>query len=529
MAEVQDLPESGRSASLQSAPGFRQIVLLVGLAAAVAVGIAIAIWAQSPNYRVLFPVVDPEEMGAIAGVLESADIPYEYDATSGALLVASGKANQAQMLLAGQGLPQSRGVTVETLFEGQGYSTSQFMENKFYGHALEAKLERIIGSLNTVKAAQVSLGIPRQSVFLRDRQEPTASVVIHLFPGRSLESGQAQAISHLVASSVPGLEASKVTLLDSNGLLLSGQNSMEGMAAASSQFDYKRRLETTFAENIDALLTPIIGAGRSRTKVVAQLDFTDMEETAERFDPASQVVRSEVTSEQDTTGALSALGIPGALSNQPPPDAQPEPAEDGAAPVPSQRSTRDVTMNYEMDRTISRIRVQTGRIERLSVAVVVDYLPGEGGEPAPLSDTQLEELRGLVREAVGFDEARGDTVNLINLPFQAVPEPAPVEPPPFWEQPWVLDIGKVVIGGLVALALVIWVVRPLVQNLLQAAQAPPQEALPFGVAGGALEHSAHPEMTMVPRDDPMQIAHNMATNDPKRIAQVVKDWVAADE
>ncbi len=541
MAEVEEqpLPLAARPGS-GSIPGLRQGLTLVGLAAAVALGVAVALWSQSPSYRVLFPSIDPSEMGAISGVLESAGIAYEIDNTSGALLVDSASVNQAQLLLAGQGLPQSKGVTLANLYDGQGYATSQFMETKFYTHALEAKLERTIGSLNTVKAAQVSLGLPKRSAFLRDRKAPTASVVVHLFPGRILEPGQAKAITHLVASSVPDLEPGNVTLLDENSNLLSNQAGEDLLGAATSQFEYRRRLESALAENIDTLLVPIMGPGRSRTRVVASLDFTELEETTERFDPASQVVRSEQTSQQESVGgALGALGIPGALSNQPPVNALGNPpqqaadpaadpaAADGTAPAePLPRSTaQDSILNYEVDRTISRKRAPRGQVERLSVAVVLDYLPAAGGgrnaEPVPLTAEQLAEIQGLIREAVGYDEARGDTLNLINMPFQAAPAPAELEAPPIWENPLVMDIGKLVLAAVIVLALVIFVLKPLVQTLLAPPPAP-APALPLDQAG-------YPQMQLMPREDPLQIAQNMATTDPKRIAQVVKDWVAADE
>lgn len=535
MAEVEEqslVTPSQRDAG--GIPGMRQGLLLVGLAVAVAIGVAVALWSQSPSYRVLFPSIDPSEMGAISSALETAGIAYEIDSASGALLVEGSSITQAQMLLAGQGLPQSKGVTLENLYEGQGYATSQFMETKFYTHALEAKLERVIGSLNTVKAAQVSLGLPKRSAFLRDRKAPTASVVVHLFPGRILEPGQAKAITHLVASSVPDLEPGNVTLLDENSNLLSSQGSDDLLGAATSQFEYRQRLENALAENIDTLLVPIMGPGRSRTRVVANLDFTELEETTERFDPASQVVRSEQTSQQESVGAaLGALGIPGALSNQPPvnaignPPQQPAVAADGttaAEPLP-RSSAQDSVLNYEVDRTISRKRAPRGQVERLSVAVVLDYLPAPGGgrnaEPVPLTDEQLAEIGGLIREAVGYDETRGDTLNLINMPFQAAPTPVEAEAPPIWENPMVMDIGKLVLAAVIVLSLVIFVLKPLVQNLLQPPPAP-TPALP-------MDHAGYPQMQLMPREDPMQIAQNMASTDPKRIAQVVKDWVAADE
>jgi len=530
MAETEAQPQQPATTfaqTLPSIPGFRQILLLFGLAAAVAVGTAVALWSQSPTYRVLYPSLDTAEMGAVAGVLETAGIEYEIDHASGSLLVASEKINDAQMLLAGQGLPRSKGVSLENLYEGSGYSTSQFMESKFYTHALENKLARIIGDLNAVKAAEVSLGLPKQSVFIRERKEPSASVVVHLYAGRELEPGQVKAILHLVASSVPDLQTSQVTLLDQNSNLLSDTSDLDELGVATSQFEYKQRLENALAESIDTLLTPIMGMGRSRVKVAARLDFTELEETTERFDPASQVVRSEQSTEQLTTGgALNALGIPGALTNQPPVTEPPGQGEDAEPP---QNSMVDRTLNYEVDRTISRKRSPKGRVERLSVAVVLDYLPAASGErdapPEPLTAEKLEEIRGLIKEAIGFDEARGDTLNLMNQPFQAAPALPKEEPLPWWEQPWVMDAGKMLIAVLVGLALVFFVLRPLVLGLVQAHRAAALAAIPPALP----ENNAYANGQLITRDESLRLAQSMANSDPKRIAQVVKNWVAADE
>ncbi len=536
MAEAQTQPlgeaqlASATASPLQTIPGMRQVLLLFGLAAAVAAGTALALWSQSPNYRVLYPSLDQSEMGPVANVLEVSGIDYQIDHASGSLVVDADKLNDAQLLLAGQGLPRSKGVSLENLYEGSGYSTSQFMESKFYTHALENKLARVISGLNAVKAAEISLGLPKPSVFIRDRKDPTASVLVHLYPGRSLEPSQVRAIIHLVASSVPDLSTSNVTLLDQNSNLLSDVASGDVLGAATGQFEYKQRLENSLAENIDALLVPIMGPGRSRTKVVAQLDFSEMEETTERFDPAGQVVRSEQSKEQSTSSALGAVGIPGALSNQPPTAPAPEGA---AAPTEAQQNTmRDRTLNYEVDRTISRKREPKGRLERLSVAVVLDYLPagaageGEGAAaPQPLPAEKLEEIRGLIREAVGFDEDRGDTLNLMNQPFQSSPALPELEPPPIWEQPWVMDVAKLAIAVLVGLALVFFVLRPLVQGLVQAHRAQAVAAL---VPQAAAQVQGYADAELVPQEEPLQLAQNLASSDPKRIAQVVKHWVAAD-
>ena len=543
----------------QSIPGVRQAGLLLGLALAISLGVAVALWSQSPALRVLFPSVDPAEMNAIVGALDAAQISYEMDSSSGALLVDADRLSEAQILLAGQGLPRSKGVSLDALYDGVGYSTSQFMESKFYTHALERKLADVVSGLSTVKSAEVTLGLPKQSAFVRTRKEPTASVVVQLFPGRVLEAGQVKAIIHLVASSVPGLKTSNVTLLDQNSTLLSGDSNWDALGAATSQLDYKNRLEQSLAKNVNELLLPIMGRDRFRTQVVAQLDFSEQEETTERFDPESQVIRSEKSQERETSGADAVRGIPGALSNQPvtaPPDA------DEAERATAKNTSRDRVLNYEVDRTISRSKASKGEIKRLSVAVVLDYVdaqpepevedaseasePTEESQPAPevnkvpLSAEQLDEIRLLIREAVGFDESRGDRINLINSRFQPPPEVAEAAPPPLWEQPWVIEIGKLVVAALVILIIALRVLRPLVQGLLQthqmqvavgaAAAAAPALAGPDAAASGEDSQAGHGALPAPGGNkDPLLLAQDLATSDPKRIAQVVKAWVAQGE
>lgn len=567
MAEVEESAAAGAGGNagafnLAAVPGVRQAGLLLGLALAVSAGVAVALWSQSPTMRVLFPSVDPAEMNSIVGVLDSTQISYRVDPSNGALLVDSGRLQEAQMLLAGQGLPRSKGVSLDALYDGVGYSTSQFMESKFYTHALERKLADIVSGLTTVKSAEVTLGLPKQSAFVRTRKDPTASVVLQLFPGRSLEPGQVKAIVHLVASSVPGLSASNVTLLDQSSTLLSGDSNWDTLGAATTQLEYKNKLERSLADNIDELLVPIMGVGRFRTQVVAQLDFSEQEETTERFDPQSQVIRSEKSQERETSGNSAVAGIPGALTNQPAPRGGNRQDEVAGTAV---NTSRDRVLNYEVDRTISRKREPKGKVQRLSVAVVLDYVnapaevaneavegeetpAAENAEAAadgaaaakptkvPLSDEQLEEIRLLIGEAVGFDADRGDRINLINSRFQDEPAPAEMEPPPLWEQAWVLEIGKIVVAALVILIIALRVLRPLVQGLVQshqvqvavgaAAAAAPALAAPGAEGDAGSGSSALPAPAV---QDPLVFAQQLATTDPKRIAQVVKDWVAAGE
>jgi len=575
MAEAEDISTSGAANSgigaaqssfdLRAIPGVRQAGLLLGLALAVSAGVAVALWSQSPTMRVLFPSVDAAEMNSIVGVLDSTAIDYKLDPASGALLVDSSRLQEAQILLAGQGLPRSKGVSLDALYEGVGYSTSQFMESKFYTHALERKLADVVSGLTTVKSAEVTLGLPKQSAFVRTRKEPTASVVVQLFPGRSLEQGQVKAIVHLVASSVPGLNASNVTLLDQNSTMLSGDSNFDALGAANTQLEYKNKLEQSLEDNINALLVPIMGVGRFRTQVVAQLDFSEQEQTTERFDPQSQVVRSEKSQERESNGSSAVSGVPGALTNQPAPRGGEQ--QDEVSPNSARNTMTDRVLNYEVDRTISRTRATKGKIERLSVAVVLDYQRPLGGlsdeataesvgsaasetdseaeaaeesnavQKVPLSAEQLEEIRLLIQESVGFDENRGDRINLINSRFQEAPVPDQVEEPPLWEQAWVIEMSKIPVAALVILIIALRVLRPLVMGLIEshkvqvavgaAAAAAPAIAGSDRISADASGQGALPS----PSDfkDPLKLAKELATTDPKKIAQVVKEWVAAGE
>jgi flagellar M-ring protein FliF len=380
--------------------------------------------------------------------------------------------------------------------------------------------------------ARVHLALPPQSVFLRQKREPSASVMLKLYTGRRLDDEQVQSVVHLVASSVPDLVPSRVTVVDQSGALLSSQSSDAATSLTSSQFDYRRQVESDYAQRIQSLLGSIVGPERVRASVSAEIDFTQVEQTRESFDPNVQLVRSEQTSE-DTRRGDGVQGVPGALSNQPP-EVAGQDAANGAGGDTAQAvaTSRTQTRNFELDKTVSHTRGAIGAITRLSVGVLVDNKPPaeRNGAPIPLTEQELASLTEIVRQAVGFDAARGDTISVVNSAFQPAAALAAPEPPGFFENPQLWSIGRQVLGALLVLALAYFVLRPMMQVLTR-----PQ---PIAAAAASVEYAAQMQPMFagggramalpMGYDDRMAAARSVAGQDPRQVAQVVRNWVAED-
>lgn len=521
-------------------PAVRQVMLLLGVAAAVAGGFSIVLWSQSPAYSPLYAELDAQEAAQVVDALKAAEIDYKLNA-NGTVLVAEGSLHDARLKLASQGLPSSASAGMDSLQDQSSFGVSQFMENARYQHALEAELARTIASLGVVREARVHLALPKQTAFIRARKNASASVLLQLYRGRTLEADQASAIVHLVAASVPNLVATDVTLIDQNGRLLSSSAARPENAVADTQYKYTRQLEDNFKRRIEELLTPLVGAGRVRAEVAADVDFTYVEETRESFDPNRSVVRSEQINEDKNTGiGHVASGIPGALSNQPPADATPaEPTADSAVanarveePLNTSRSS---TRNYEVDRTIRHTRPQSGAVRKLSVAVLVDESPlTPDSDQQAISDAEIERYTALVKEAVGFNADRGDTVVVLGEAFLPVAEVEEAEPPAFWEQPIFRDALKQLLGAVVALAIAFGVVRPLFRRVVASSPALSGQYIAHGddSAGGfGTPQLAGAAGAIRPPnyDEKVAAAKNITGHDPARVAQVVKKWVTADE
>jgi flagellar M-ring protein FliF len=526
--------------------GLRPLLLLVGVAAAVAAGVGIALWSQAPTYSVLLADAAGADAAAVTTSLDQAGIEYKLE--NGSLLVPAERVAEARMKLAAKGLTGTGGFS--EMQKDPGFGVSQFMENARYQHALEQELAQTIASLKPVQEARVHLAVPQQSAFVRDRRRVSASVTLQLRAGHRLDREQVNSIINLVASSIPELTADQVTVVDSQMRLLSSPDGNSEFAAREQQMDLARRLESDYSLRIESLLAPLLGPGRVRAQVVAQIEMSTTEEAREQYRPESQVVRSEQTSEEQSRTGSGAQGVPGALTNQPPeggtalpPGAAPAAGAAGgteaalAASSPD-NSTRQATRNYEIDRTVAYTRQPAGRLQRLSVAVLIDNLRATNAEgkvaETPLTEEQLGRITTLVREAVGFDEARGDRVSVVNQSFlpEQVAAAEEFEGPPIWENPLVRDIAKLLSGLVVLVLLLLLVVRPLMKNLTAATKVmlmPPQLPAAAGAGGQEVAAAASRSGTAMAYEQQIAQARSLVAKDPARVAQVVKDWVQKDE
>lgn len=533
-------------------PIVRQLGLMLALAATVAVGVSVVLWMREPDYKPLTGIGSVRQANAAAEALQAANIPYRLDDSTGMLLVPAEVLHQARMKIAGVGGLSGDQEGFELLDKDQGFGVSQFMETNMFRRSLEGELARSIMSINSVQHARVHLAIPKSTAFLRDQRAPTASVTVGLAPGQSLNSSQVRAIMNLVAGAVSELTADHVTVVDQSGQLLSGQEDDTAQGGTDRQFKYVQQLETSLREKVHNILLPTVGANRFTAEVAADVDFTWVEETAELFNPDQPALRSEQTSNEQRVGEGSDGGVPGATSNQPPAvatapqtlaEATAAGAPDGAAPTtPPSRSRSQSTRNFELDRSISHTRHQVGRLTRLTVSVLVDDLPAPAAEDGKVTyvawkEADLERLTALVKNAIGYNAARGDTVTVVNSPFLEE-HTDPIEPVPFWTQTWFIDIVKKVVGGLLVLALVLGLLRPLYRNLSRAGSSAASSDAAMarlvsmrgtgdryygGIEGGQglLGGPAHQSQLATVR--------GLVAENPARVAQVVKHWVSKDE
>ncbi len=548
MALVKAEEMSASFSGLNGLDALRQVGLMIGLAASVAIGVTVVLWSWTPNYGVLYGALAEQDVGTVLDALRQSGIDAKLDETSGAVLVPAAEIHSARIKLAAMGLPKGVSAGFEALDKKNTFGISQFMEKARHQRALEIELARTVQSLRSVQSARVHLALPRQSVFVRNRQKARASVVVDLYPGRVLEKGQVTAIVHMVSSSVPNLETDRVTVVDQKGNLLTQGDMDKRLALSNSQFEYTRRLEKSYIERIEGILGPLLGSNALRAQVTADLDFTASEQTQERYNPDTSVLRSNQTTEERSSGSAADGGIPGALSNQPPGLAQaPEilpPGNAGAtASATPTHSRRREIRNFELDKTISHTRYAMGNLRRLSVAVVVDDRVDvdEAGQVTrqQRSPEELERMTELVKKAVGFNAERGDSVNVINSAFTPPVEPEPLPAMPIWEQPWAQDLVKKGVGGLLVLLLIFGVLKPVMKSL---AAPQTQELVAVGEEGdGAAEGIAEDSVSLSqeavqpalggppgPYEQNLATANAAIEQDPKLVAQVVKNWVKQD-
>ena len=549
---------SAEQATIQLSPNnmmVRQLGVMLALAISVALGVAVVLWSQTPNYSLLYSSLGDRELSEVMSGLQQSGVEYKLEAGSGAILVPSSQVDELRLKLAGLGLPRGGGQGFELLEKETGFGGSQAIEKARIQRALEGEIARSIVTIQSVRSARVLLAIPKQSVFLRHRKKPSASVVVDMHQGRELNKPEVAAILHLVSSAVPQLDVSQVTVVDQKGALLSAKTSNDVMSLTSNQFEFKQGVEEHLINRVESILLPIVGAGAIRASVSADVDFTTTEQTQEQYNPDLAALRSEqVTEEQSNLAGVQ--GVPGALSNQPPAaGVAPEVAEGelGSTASATTNVNKRSIKNYELDKKISHTKLSSGRVKRITVAVVIDNKQGavtaEGGASAsePYSDEDVAKFTVLVKEAVGFNALRGDSVTITNLAFRQPDVPVALPEVPLWEQAWVLDAAKQVVGGVFALILIFFVLRPTIKTLLekptaaglpasgQGTQMTPSGAMATegrasqSAGERSLELESDEELMMLeaPKsyEQRLEMAQKIAGEDPKRVAQVMKTWI----
>jgi flagellar M-ring protein FliF len=534
-------------AIFQSSLG-KNIVLAGAAGAIVAIMAGIWLWVQQPDYKVLFSNFDDRDGGAIIASLQQMNIPYKYAEGGGAILVPATSVHDVRLRLAAQGLPKGGNVGFE-LMENQKLGVSQFHEQVNYQRALEGELASSIQAINSVRAARVHLALPKSSVFVREQQKPTASVLLNLYQGRTLDPDQVTAIVHLVSSSVPDMPPTNVAVIDQNGNLLSDGKKAGSTSMDASQLKYVEDLQRSIVARIESIITPIMGEKNVRAEATVDVDFSKTEQAAETYGPNQpphdSAVRSQQTNETSNTAAAGANGVPGSLSNQPPGSASapvnttpPLPGQTSqSGPASSGTSKKDVTTNYEVDKTVKYVQQGMGGIKRISVAVVVNYKTekDKAGKTISraLTDQEKLQITDLAREAMGFDKDRGDSLNVVNSPFagtekETIPEETLVEKAQKYAVSNPVVIAKYVIGGILLLYMFFGVLRPMLKRLTSKSSASSTSEEAPSAAEQAAQTPSEPPMTAGNArtyEQKLGVAKKLASEDPKMVANVVKGWV----
>lgn len=543
---------------LQDIPAVRQLGLLALVAGTIALGLWLFFWTQKPDYVPVHAGLDAKSVDEASELLRGAQIPFRIEPSSGALSVPTDQVGVARMTLASAGLPSSNARGFEAIQGDQGFGTSQFIENARYQQALQTELARTIANLRPVREARVHLAMPKPSAFTRQNEPASASVVLELRSGSTLEQGQVNAIVHLVASSIPDLPPERVTVVDQFGRMLSNADPDSDDAIGARQFDQQRRQEAVYVQRIQELLEPMTGPGRVSAQVSVDMDFAQTEEASERYGPQAGLVRSEQLSESGTLGpaVAPAQGIPGSASNTPTPantaaPNAPAPANAAAAASANAATTgtspvsgpgsRTAVRNYEMDRTLTHTRQAPGRIRRVTAAVLVDNVPAGASETgkAPsqraLTAAELQRIETLVQQAVGFDAQRGDVVSVVNAPFARGEPDVQEQAPPIWQNPRARDLLRIVLGGLAVLVLIFTVLRPAFRQLIapKRRQAPvalveADEEIPVTLSASSAAKASIASPAVMNFDEKLEVARTAVNTDAKRVAQVVRNWVEAD-
>ncbi len=524
-------------------PVVRQAGLLFAIAGAVALALVSVLWMQEEELKPLTSVHNAEQAAELVQLLEASGIAYRMDHKTGTMLVDAQRLYEARMTVSSAGASQQGQLGYELLDQEQSFGVSQFMENARHRRSVEGELARSIGTIKSVQHARVLLAVPKSTTFLRDRRKPSASVTVTLRPGQSLSPDQVRGITNLVAGAVSELDTQDVAVVDQSGRLLSRQEEDPGLEASERQLRYVSKLENQLRTKVEVILERILGSDGYTTQVTAEVDFTKQEQATEQYAPQETAVRSESTLEEERLGAVPVIGVPGTLSNQPPPEPVPAGTPEAQQQLP--RTVRnEATRNYEVDRTVSYSQQSVGRLSRLAVSVVVDHhrtVDAETGEAqaSPWTQEELQQLEATVANAVGFSAARGDTISVVSSPFRQTEFEVP-EPAPFWTETWFIDLVKQVLGGMVLVLLLFLLLRPLYRSLTRAGEmVHERQAMEIADMNQAREQQlAHEGALGLPSPEQGQSASPFAkldavkglvANDPARVAEVVKHWVNQGE
>lgn len=526
-----------------------KLMLLAGVAAVVAVMVVFWLWSQQPDYRILFSNYSDKDGGSIVAALEKMNVPYKFSESGSAILVPAEQVHTARLKLASEGLPKGGNIGFE-LLENQKFGVSQFVEQVNFQRALEGELERSIQAIAAVQVARIHLAIPKPSVFVRDQQNPTASVLLNLHPGRTLDPQQVAAVVHLVASSVPNLPAANVTVVDQNGNLLSDTSKKQGANGLDqTQIKYVEDMQASIARRVESIITPLVGAKNVRAEASAEIDFSTTEQAAEtykpNFKPEESAVRSMQSNESSNGSGADASGVPGALSNQPPPNSTAPidtTADAGAAASAGGGATstqKNTTTNYEVDKTVSYVQQPKGGIKRLHVAVVVNNMPVTDAKGKvtyrPLTAAEKQQINDLAMQAMGFNKERGDSITVVNSSFAG--EPTEVIPEvPMWKNPVAVEYGKdglrFLVGVVVLFLVYTRMLKPLLAKLSSPLSSPKMlgQAQPNG-EDAIVNISGQPQMSLSAPgyEQNLSVVKQLAKDNPRMVASVVSNWTNGSE
>jgi len=523
-----------------------KLFLVAGMAAVIAVMVVFWLWSQQPDYRVLFSNFTDKDGGAIVAALDKMNVSYKLSDSGTAILVPAADVHQARLKLASEGLPKGGNIGFE-LLEKQKFGVSQFVEQVNFQRGLEGELERSIQAIDTVESAIIHLAIPKQSVFVRDQQKPTASVLLNVLPGRNLDANQVSAVVHLVASSVPHLPTANVTVVDQNGNLLSDTSKKPGAKNLDpAQLKYINELQQSIARRVESIIVPIVGPNNVRAEASVEVDFSSSEQAAEIYKPNQNTtdvaVRSMQSNESSTTGPNGATGVPGALSNQPPEDATaPITTEEGeetttaAVNTPPVNSQKNTTTNFEVDKTVRYEQQAMGGIKRLNVAVVVNNMPVVDAEGVttyrPLTDAEKQQINDLARQAMGFNESRGDALAVVNSAFaQAAVEELPEVA--IWQQPATIEYAKDALRFIIGIIAMFMVYKKMLKPMFNKLTEPLALPSPVAASIGNVESDngagqADPQLVSN-YNQRIDTAKQIATENPRMVASVVSGWTSGN-